>query len=126
MSLPSPADVDSYFEATLLRPDPVLEAALARSDASSLPPHAVSPLQGQFLHILIKAMGAKRVLEIGTLGGYSTIHMARALPEDGVLVSLEYDPNCVKVATENVAEAGLSSRVTIIQGAAIDSLKAPD
>jgi predicted O-methyltransferase YrrM len=124
MSLPSPADVDSYFEATLLRPDPVLENALARSDAAGLLPHAVSPLQGQFLHILIKAMGAKRVLEIGTLGGYSTICMARALPEDGTLVSLEFDPNCVKVATANVAEAGLASCVTILQGAATDSLKA--
>jgi predicted O-methyltransferase YrrM len=124
MSLPSPADVDSYFEATLLRPDPVLENALARSDAAGLPPHAVSPLQGQFLRILIKAMGAKRVLEIGTLGGYSTICMARALPEDGVLVSLEFDPLCVEVANRNVAEAGLASRVAILQGAATQSLNA--
>jgi predicted O-methyltransferase YrrM len=124
MTTPSPADVDAYFEATLLKADAVLEAALVRSDQAGLPPHAVSPLQGQFLHILIKAMGAERVLEIGTLGGYSTICMARGLPEDGALVSLEFDPACVSVARENVASAGLASRVTIIEGTASDSLAA--
>jgi predicted O-methyltransferase YrrM len=124
MPLPSPQDVDAYFEATLLKPDAILEAALAASDKAGLPQHAVSPLQGQFLHILIKATGAKRVLEIGTLGGYSTICMARALPKDGTLVSLEFDPTCVRVAEANIAAAGLSERVTIIQGGAADSMRA--
>jgi predicted O-methyltransferase YrrM len=123
MISPSPQDVDAYFEATLLQPDWVLDATLAASDAAGLPQHAVSPLQGQFLHILIKATGAKRVLEIGTLGGYSTICMARALPIGGALVSLESDPICAQVATANVAAAGLADRVIIIQGAADDSLK---
>jgi predicted O-methyltransferase YrrM len=123
MILPSPKDVDAYFEATLLKPDSVLDATLAASDTAGLLQHAVSPLQGQFLHILIKATGAKRVLEIGTLGGYSTICMARALPTGGALVSLEYDPICARVATANVAAAGLANCVTIIEGAAADSLK---
>jgi predicted O-methyltransferase YrrM len=123
MSIPSPQDVDAYFEATLLKPDAILDAALAASDAAGLPQHAVSPLQGQFLHILIKATGAKRVLEIGTLGGYSTICMGRALPEGGTLISLEFDPVCSQVATTNIKAAGLSDYVTIIQGAAADSLK---
>jgi predicted O-methyltransferase YrrM len=122
MTFPSPSDVDTYFEATLLAPDAILERALARSDAVGLPQHAVSPLQGQFLQILVKAFGAKRILEIGTLGGYSTICMARALPNDGVLVSLESEPICVEVATTNIAEAELSQRVTIVPGAALSSL----
>jgi predicted O-methyltransferase YrrM len=122
MTMPITQAVDTYFEATLLPPDPILERALTRSDEAGLPPHAVSPLQGQFLHILIKAVGAKRVLEIGTLGGYSTICMARALPANGFLVSLEFDPNCVQVARKNIAEAGLADQVTIIEGPATESL----
>jgi predicted O-methyltransferase YrrM len=121
---PSAADVDVYFEATLLRGDAALDRALLTSDAAGLVPHAVSPLQGQFLQILVKAIGAKRVLEIGTLGGYSSICMAHALPGDGVLVSLEFDPVCVAVARDNIAHAGLSDRVSIIEGAAVDSLNA--
>jgi predicted O-methyltransferase YrrM len=122
MSFPTPQEVDAYFEATLLTTDPVLENALVRSEAANLLPHAVSPLQGQFLHILIRAMGARRVLEVGTLGGYSTIFMARALPEDGKLISLELDPNCVKVARANIAEARLSNRVDLVEGPALASL----
>lgn len=120
----SPLAVDAYFEATLLPPDRILQNALAKSDQAGLLPHAVSPLQGQFLHILLKAMRAERVLEIGTLGGYSTICMARALPPTGTLVSLEFDPVCVQVARSNISEAGLASIVSIIEGAAIDSLSA--
>jgi predicted O-methyltransferase YrrM len=118
----SPQTVDAYFEATLLSPDPILENALMKSEQAGLLPHAVSPLQGQFLHILIKAMRAERILEIGTLGGYSTICMARALPPTGALVSLEFDPVCAQVARSNISEAGLASLVTIVEGAAIDSL----
>jgi predicted O-methyltransferase YrrM len=124
MIMPSPQDVDAYFETTLLPPDAILTQTLAKSDVAGLPTHAVSPLQGQFLHILIKALGAKRVLEIGTLGGYSTICMARALPHDGALLSLEFDPICVKVARENIASAGLEPIVKIVEGAAIESLAA--
>ncbi len=121
---PTPAAVDTYFEATLLKPDQVLENALAASDVAGLPRHAVSPLQGQFLHILIKATGARRILEIGTLGGYSTICMARALPNGGKLISLEFDPVCARVASQNIELAGLSEHVRIVEGAALDSLTA--
>jgi predicted O-methyltransferase YrrM len=121
--MPAPADVDAYLEATLLQPDSVLASALSRSERAGLPPHAVSALQGQFLHILIKAIGAHRVLEIGTLGGYSTICMARALANNGVLISLEHDRVCVEIATQNVADAGLASCVNIIEGVATVSLE---
>ena len=115
-------DVDAYFEATLLEFDPALNAALENSDASGLPQHAVSPLQGQFLQILVRATKASRILEIGTLGGYSTICMARALPKGGKLVTLEFDAICAQVATANIAAAGLSGCVSVLQGAAINSL----
>jgi predicted O-methyltransferase YrrM len=122
MTKPTPQDVDLYLEKTLLQPDEILQQTLERSAQAGLPAHAVSPLQGQFLHILIRAIGARRVLEIGTLGGYSTICMARALPLDGVLTSLEADPNCINVARANIMAAGLSGQVSIVAGPALFSL----
>lgn len=116
--------VDRWLEAQLLGPDPVLEAALAASDAARLPPIAVSPLQGRLLHVLALLVGARRILEIGTLGGYSAIWLARALPADGRLVTLELEPHHAAIARANLARAGLADRVELRVGAARDSLAA--
>ena len=115
-------EVDLYIHDRLLGADPALEAALAESDRAGLPQIAVSSPQGKMLHLLAKAIGAVRILEIGTLGGYSTIWLGRALPEHGKLISLEVDPHHGEVASANVARAGLSDRVEIRVGPAIDSL----
>src|SRR5436309_762057 len=84
--------VDDYFSGQLLAADPVLQSALAASEAAGLPPIQVSPSQGRFLYLLGRLCGARRILEIGTLGGYSTIWLARSLPPDGRLITLEVDP----------------------------------
>jgi predicted O-methyltransferase YrrM len=115
-------DVDGYLTETLIVPDDALTAALAANAAAGLPSIDVTPAQGQFLQILVRMAGARRILEIGTLGGYSAIWLARALPEDGRLVSLEFDPKHARVAAENLARAGLSDRVEIRLGAAVESL----
>jgi len=96
--------VDAYTTSLLQPPDPVLEAAIRES--ASLPNIAVSPAQGQFLHLLARAIHARRILEIGTLGGYSAIWMSRALPDDGRLISLELDEHHAEVARANIARAG--------------------
>jgi predicted O-methyltransferase YrrM len=116
--------VDQYFADLLVKPDPALNAALAASAAAGLPAIQVSPTQGKFLHLLALASGAKRILEIGTLGGYSTIWLARALPRDGSgkLVTLEYEPRHAEVARANLARAGLADRVDVRVGRAIDTL----
>ena len=114
--------VDSYLAETLIPADPILEAALAANAAAELPSIDVSPTQGKFLHLLATIHGAKRILEVGTLGGYSTIWLARALPGDGKLISLEFSPKHAAVAQSNVRNAGLSSIVEIRVGAAADSL----
>jgi predicted O-methyltransferase YrrM len=114
--------VDSYITGLFLPSDPVLEAALAASAAAGLPTINVSPTQGKLLHVLARAQGARRILEIGTLGGYSTIWLARALPPDGRLISLEVDPKHAEVARANLAQAGLSSIVEIRLGPALDTL----
>ena len=114
--------VDSYITGLFLAPDPALEAALASSAAAGLPTINVSPTQGKLLHVLARAQGARRILEIGTLGGYSTIWLARALPPDGRLISLEVDPKHAEVARANLAHAGLSSIVEIRLGSALDTL----
>ncbi|HEX3092869.1 MAG TPA: O-methyltransferase [Candidatus Angelobacter sp.] len=114
--------VDSYIADLFLAPDPVLEAALASSAAAGLPAISVSAAQGKLLHVLARVQGARRILEIGTLGGYSTIWLARALPADGRLISLEVNPKHAEVAHANVARAGLTSVVEIRQGAALDTL----
>lgn len=117
-----PDDLDAYFESHLLPPDAALEGADLRSTEAGLVPHAVSPLQGAFLHILARAASARRILEIGTLGGYSSIWLARALPADGKLISLEIDAHHREVALRNITEAGLSSQVEVRLGPAADSL----
>ena len=114
--------VDQYFGDAQARHDAALAAALAASVAAGLPEIQVSQNQGKFLHVLATALGATRILEIGTLGGYSTIWMARALPPGGVLVTLEYEPKHAEVARANIARAGLADVVEIRVGAALDTL----
>lgn len=114
--------VDRYVTDLLVGKDDALASALAASDAAGLPSIAVSPPQGKLLHLLARAAGARNILEIGTLGGYSTIWLARALPPDGRMVTLEYDPKHADVARSNVARAGLGDRVEVRVGRAMDSL----
>ncbi|MDT0393968.1 MULTISPECIES: O-methyltransferase [Streptomyces] len=117
-------EVDDYFTDRLLpdAPDDALAAALRDSDAAGLPKIAVSPLQGKLLQLLAQLQGARNILEIGTLGGYSTIWLGRALPADGRLVSLEYDPRHAEVAIRNIARAGLDKQVEVRVGPALESL----
>ncbi|MGW2723739.1 O-methyltransferase [Streptomyces sp. NPDC001492] len=115
-------DVDEYFTTHLSRNDDALEAALRDSDAAELPQISVTPLQGKFLQLLAQIQGARNILEIGTLGGYSTIWLARALPEDGRLISLEYNPKHAEVAARNIARAGLERIVEVRIGPALESL----
>jgi predicted O-methyltransferase YrrM len=114
--------VDSYITDLFLPPDPILEAALASSAAAGLPAISVSPAQGKLLHLLARMQGAQRILEIGTLGGYSTIWLARALPPDGRLISLEVNPRHAEVAHANLTRAGLTNMVEIRLGRAVDTL----
>ena len=117
--------VDQYISERLLSDaNPVFEAILGANAAGGLPAIDVSPAQGKFLHLLVKIAGAKRILEIGTLGGYSTVWMASALPSDGRLITLEYAPHHAEVARDNIARAGLLERVEVRQGAALDLLPA--
>ncbi|MCW7991729.1 methyltransferase, partial [Streptomyces platensis subsp. clarensis] len=114
--------VDRYFTELLAPDDEALAAALADSTAAGLPEIAVAPNQGKLLNMLVRTQGAKSVLEIGTLGGYSTIWLARALPADGRLISLEYSPVHADVARANIARAGLDKLVEVRTGAALDTL----
>lgn len=116
------AEVDSYIADKLVQSDEVLQKALAANAAAGLPPIDVSPLQGKLLNLLVRFVQAKRVLEIGTLGGYSTIWMARALPADGRLVTLEFEPRHAAVAKRNIEAAGLSHLVDIRIGKAVNTL----
>lgn len=114
--------VDEYINGHLLEADPQLDNALQKASEAGLPPIAVAPNQGKLLYILAKAIGARRILEIGTLAGYSTIWLARALSSDGKLITLELDPKHAAVARENVMNSGLADRVDIRVGAALDTL----
>ena len=114
--------VDSYVCNSLVAPDPSLEAALLASEKAGLPPIQVSPSQGKLLHLMARACGARNILEIGTLGGYSTICLARALPAGGKLVTLEADPRHAEIARGNITRAGLTDIVEIRLGLALDSL----
>jgi predicted O-methyltransferase YrrM len=116
------SNVDRYLAEALIPADPILEAALVANAAGDLPAIDVSPTQGKFLHMLATIQRAKRILEVGTLGGYSTIWLARALPADGQLTTLEYSPKHADVARSNIARAGLAGIVEIRVGAAADSL----
>jgi len=115
-------EVDHYFVERLMPADAVLDAALKANEAAGLPSIDVSPLQGKFLHLLALTKGARRILEIGTLGGYSTIWLARALPAGGHMVTLELDPKHAQVARTNLERAGVSDRVEIRVGPAAQSL----
>jgi predicted O-methyltransferase YrrM len=114
--------VDRYVTGLLAPPDPALDAALEAAGAAGLEPHQVAPNQGKLLAILAQSIRARAILEIGTLGGYSTIWLARALPPDGTLVTLEIDSRCAEVARANVARAGLSGIVEVRVGHALDTL----
>ena len=124
MSDPRWTEVDDYIAGALLGPDPALDAALAANGAGGLPAIDVSAVQGKFLHLLAFAINAERILEVGTLGGYSTIWLARALRDGGRLVSLELDPHHAEVARGNVGRAGMADRVDIRIGPAADTLAA--
>jgi predicted O-methyltransferase YrrM len=116
------SDMDAYIVDRLVPADPILEQALLDNHAGGLPSIDVAPNQGKLLHILARVAGAKRILEIGTLGGYSTIWLARALPGDGTLVTLEFSPKHARVARANIDRAGLSHLVTIHVGPALENL----
>lgn len=114
--------VDQYVADLFEPPDAGLETALADSQAAGLPSINVSVHQGRLLHLLARAMGARRILEIGTLGGYSTIFLARALPPDGLVVTLEAEPRHAAVARANFARAGLTDVIDLRLGPALDTL----
>jgi predicted O-methyltransferase YrrM len=115
-------DVDLFIDDMLVQQDAVLKAALAASDAAELPAISVSPNQGKLLHILARGIGARSILEIGTLGGYSTIWLARALPQDGRVITLEAEPKHAAVARANIAKAGMTDRVDVRVGRALETL----
>jgi len=116
------AAVDSYLNERLVQPDESLEQALARSAEAGLPPISVSPTQGKFLMMLARLQGARRILEIGTLGGYSTIWFAKALPADGRIITIESEPKHAEVARENIVAAGFGEIVDVRLGRALDVL----
>jgi predicted O-methyltransferase YrrM len=115
-------DVDGYLANLFAPPDAALDEALARSAAAGLPAIQISPALGKLLHLLARAAGARRILEIGTLGGYSAIWLGRALPPGGRLVTLEASPLHAEVATENLARAGLGSSCEVRTGPALETL----
>ena len=108
--------VDDYFRALLVQPDPALDAALEAAQEAGLPPHDVTAAEGKLLHLLARAVGARTILEIGTLAGYSTIWLARALPEGGRLTTLERDPRAAGVARQNLERAGVAGDVDLVEG----------
>jgi predicted O-methyltransferase YrrM len=114
--------VDRYFTESLCGVDDALDRALEANSEAGLPAIDVAPNQGKLLHLLAVIQGARRILEVGTLGGYSTIWLARALPPDGRLITLELQPNHAETARTNVERAGLSDKVEIRVGPALDSL----
>jgi predicted O-methyltransferase YrrM len=115
--------VDHYFTELLLPADPVLDAALTTNASAGLPPHDVSPPQGKLLHLLARIQGARTILEIGTLGGYSTIWLARALRAGGRLTTLEIDPARAEIARGNVRRAGLDALIDLRVGPALETLR---
>jgi predicted O-methyltransferase YrrM len=114
--------VERYFVDSVIPSDPIQEETLRANAAAGLPGIDVAPTEGKFLYLLAKIRGAKRILEIGTLGGYSTIWLARALPADGALVTLEVNAKHAEVAAANIGRAGFSSVVEVRVGPALDSL----
>jgi len=116
--------VDRYLEGLLIGPDLVLDAALAASAAAGLPAAGVTPTQGKLLELLARVRGARSILEVGTLGGYSTIWLARALPPDGHLVTLEVDRAYAQVARANLERAGMGEHAEVRVGDAVATLPA--
>lgn len=116
------ADVDAYFDALVTRPDAALDRALETAEAAGLPAISVAPNQGKLLQLLARMQGARTILEIGTLAGYSTIWLARALPPGGRLVTLEAEPAHAEVARDNIAAAGLADVVEVRLGPALQTL----
>lgn len=114
--------VDAYLTERLIQQDSILEQVLQNNKRADLPAIDVAPNQGKLLHLYAQMIGAERILEIGTLGGYSTIWMARALPEHGQLITLELDPHHAAIAGQNLALAGLSPKVEIRVGEALEQL----
>jgi predicted O-methyltransferase YrrM len=114
--------VDSYFTDLLVPSDPILEGVLAASSAAGLPPINVSPMQGKLLYLLARMQGAKRILELGTLGGYSTVWLARALPPDGKVMTIESDPKHAGIARTNFARAHVDNKIDLRIGKALDIL----
>jgi predicted O-methyltransferase YrrM len=114
--------VDEYLDGLLVPSDSVLDATLQAGIDAGMPQIQVSPTQGKFLHLLVQIQGAKRILEVGTLAGYSTIWLARALPPDGRLISLEVSPYHAEVARANLRRAGLDSIASVRVGSGVDSL----
>lgn len=120
------SEVDDYLSGVLVPSDPALEGARKASDEAGLPSIAVAPNQGKLLNLMARMIGARSILEIGTLGGYSTIWLARALPPQGRLVTLEYDPKHADVARRNIDAAGLGGLVDVRVGKALDLLPSVD
>lgn len=114
--------LDDLVSAKTMSADPILESVLLSNRVAGLPAIDVSPAQGKFLHLVARMTAAARILEIGTLGGYSTIWLARALPDKGRLISLEFDPHHATVARNNIANAGQAEKVKVLTGAALDTL----
>ncbi len=129
MSDPTPDQwrrVDAYLTATLIGHDPGLDEAVADQNAAGLPAIEVAPVNGKLLHLLARISGARRVLEVGTLGGYSTIWMARGIPEDGRVVTIEAEPRIAEVARANLDRAGVGGKVEILLGRGADVLPTLD
>lgn len=120
------SDVDNYLIDNLISNDPALDQVLKNNHQAGLPAIDVAANQGQLLALFVRMVRAKRILEIGTLGGYSTIWMARELPEDGNLVTLEFDPHHAQTARQNLKLAGVENKVEVIEGPALASLAAID
>jgi len=114
--------VDDYLNDLVIGPDEALDAAVASVAAQGLPPIAVPPTHGKLLNLISRIHGARRVLEIGTLAGYSTIWLGRALPADGELITLEADEKHARIASANIGRAGLADRVEVRVGLALDTL----
>ena len=115
--------VETYFDSHLLSSDPQLEAVLENNSSAGLPAHDVTPSQAAFLSLLVKIHRSRRVLEIGTLGGYSTIWLARALPPDGSVTTLELNPVHAEVARQNFQNCGVADQIELMQGEAVSSLE---
>lgn len=121
--MPTPAQVDAFFESTFIEEDPQLAELSARNAAAGLPAIAVSPAQAKALALLVRIMQARNVLEVGTLGGYSGAHIARELPADGKLTTLEVNPTYAQLARDNFTRLGLASRIDLRLGPALETLR---